>query len=101
MYAGRSSAAYHIKGIPIETLAHLNANFEKYWLRVGNFGFIEVNDDLFDQICPADLSNSGCVFDETFVWDAEANKWRGGCQKLRVCGVSSSLIPFQRVILTS
>lgn len=88
-----SSSGWLISGLPIETVAAIKhpSNVEKTWLRYGEYGFVELNKDLFAAICPADLSWRQCKWDETWVWDPQARKWRGGCQMIRLCEVSPSL----------
>jgi hypothetical protein len=84
----RSSSGYHINGLPIENRMVCDQNPNKQYIRIGNIGFLEVNEALFEAICPADLAGRTCFYDEIAVWDPEANKWRGGCQMLRLCNVS-------------
>lgn len=94
-YPTQSSSGYHVNGLPIESLPHVNTNPHKLWIRYGQYGFLEVNDKLFAHICPADLANRNCTWDEIWCWDPVANKWRGGCQMLRLCQVRSPRITKQ------
>lgn len=87
-FPGGSSSGYHINGLPIENKAFIDQNPKKHWLRYSHLGFVELNDKLFDNICPADLNNRRCIMDEVWTWDPDANKWMGGCQMLRLCRVS-------------
>lgn len=96
-----SSSGWLVSGLPIETAAAINLGSarDKMWMRYGAFGFVERNEALYAAICPADLAGRKCVWDEVWAWDARERKWRGGCQMIRLCEVSSFSLLFSRFLL--
>jgi hypothetical protein len=85
-----SSSGYTVAGLPVLTFLQMDhySNRAKCYIPYMQLGYLEINNELIDKICPCDLEGISCPFDEIFAWDWVEACWkRGNCGMLRLCKV--------------